>query len=690
MDKDLAKQIQEAFVEGVNGNVEYGKTLMSLNNDSDLFVLKMSGTRRGIIRSKFSISYDEEILFFRDTSSWNNSNQGLVITTLGLYILVEYNKPEDLIMIPWEMINYFEFKDDCMLLFYDDDNDENTAFEIHKSYFFKSFNSTFEENSFSNYLASLLTKISNLVEPDTEMEDMMEEIENLIEKEKYDDALRICNELESLEGDSLWLRFQKLDIAVEQDDSQKMISEGEVALQFIQNDETENEVEENFWNDEKAYVLSSIGFAFADQKNYSDARKYFLSSLEYANSDMRSTLQEEFILSDDAFMSSFSEMKYNKRRLIVPVSKFTSLDTSLISVLDINKLDDFQFPSGHPIANELYVCHPYLINNYIPFDDHELVFLEDRIREFSWFAQALGASSISIESISDNTEDNRQDSTRAIKGEAGRKFLKAEGSYDEERKNAKLEELKKRLTLQQHFIPHSKPFIPDDLVWYEFDSSWKRLATQRLQGGLLEHQEVISLNKNRVVESDNLLDIKAEFEGLFLKAKGSYNSSNKGKFQETQNLELRIHIKFMPINQIQQQNSGQTALEDRHTNENLLVEQVHTTQTSNGSDFTEDEKEYMAEYESCLDSEGNISDSEKRLLNVVRRSMGITEEREKELINSWFVPSMTEDELAYISEYKECLKTGDLTDSENRLLNRVRKMLNITDERAKELEATVH
>ena len=51
------------------------------------------------------------------------------------------------------------------------------------------------------------------------------------------------------------------------------------------------------------------------------------------------------------------------------------------------------------------------------------------------------------------------------------------------------------------------------------------------------------------------------------------------------------------------------------------------------SQLTDEEKEYLAEYKECLNDGGSITASERRLLERLRKSLGISEARAKEIEN---------------------------------------------------------
>lgn len=104
------------------------------------------------------------------------------------------------------------------------------------------------------------------------------------------------------------------------------------------------------------------------------------------------------------------------------------------------------------------------------------------------------------------------------------------------------------------------------------------------------------------------------------------------------------------------------------------------------TDYSSSEQEYIEEIKYCLEEDEEISPRERRLLEKLRIKLGITEERAKELEESLLAPALTDDEKEYLEEYKECAADGEITAKERRLLDKLRKMLGISEERAKELE----
>ena len=99
------------------------------------------------------------------------------------------------------------------------------------------------------------------------------------------------------------------------------------------------------------------------------------------------------------------------------------------------------------------------------------------------------------------------------------------------------------------------------------------------------------------------------------------------------------------------------------------------------------ENEYLEELKACLEEDGEISQKERRLLERFREKLGISAERAIELEDSLSAPQLTDEEKEYLEEYKACVENDiEISPKERRLLNRIRESLGISEERANEIE----
>ena len=73
----------------------------------------------------------------------------------------------------------------------------------------------------------------------------------------------------------------------------------------------------------------------------------------------------------------------------------------------------------------------------------------------------------------------------------------------------------------------------------------------------------------------------------------------------------------------------------------------------------------------------------------LREKLSISEHRAMELESLFETPALSEEEQEYYDEYKSCIEDGGITDKERRLLDKLKLMLNISEDRAREIESMV-
>ena len=105
----------------------------------------------------------------------------------------------------------------------------------------------------------------------------------------------------------------------------------------------------------------------------------------------------------------------------------------------------------------------------------------------------------------------------------------------------------------------------------------------------------------------------------------------------------------------------------------------------NEESLTPEEEKYKEELLFCLENGGSITEDDRRYLERKRKKFGISEARALK-IEKQLTPSLTEDEKEYLEIFKELTASGNLSDRTRRLLERERESLNISMERATEIE----
>ena len=367
--------------------------------------------------------------------------------------------------------------------------------------------------------------------------------------------------------------------------------------------------------------------------------------------------------------NAFLALPYQDRKIIMPTKSFLRANSNHVMVFPISESPELSFPIGHPVVNQLYVGHPLVPSKYFPFENYQLEFVEDKIREFCEFVQDLGAIEITIDCLNSSYNDKNSNTEKTYSGGIEGAHRGISGSVKTSNSRRLIEELSRSINLHQTFKPTQKPILHPNLIWYQCEPSWQRLYNQRMNGGLLTHEERMETKKSQVLEEKELQDIKAEVKGLFAKLNIGFDKNDESKFEQQENAILSIKVQFAPLSELTRENNNSQA------------------NIGNGTQLklSDKELEYVEEYKECL-SNGEISIGERRLLDKLREKLGITLSRAKELEDSLKVPQLTDDEKEYLEAFKDACEDGKVSDKQRRLLEKLRVMYGISEERAREIE----
>lgn len=133
--------------------------------------------------------------------------------------------------------------------------------------------------------------------------------------------------------------------------------------------------------------------------------------------------------------------------------------------------------------------------------------------------------------------------------------------------------------------------------------------------------------------------------------------------------------------------SSNSGVNEEYINNNY-GEVITTEQHSNATNeiYSNNEQEYIETLKEIIADDGEITNRERRLLEKLRTKLGISESRAKELEDTLANPSLTAEEQEYLDEYKSIVADGEISDKERKLLDKIRKMSGISEERAREIE----
>ena len=264
------------------------------------------------------------------------------------------------------------------------------------------------------------------------------------------------------------------------------------------------------------------------------------------------------------FLTHFMEIPVKDRNIITIAKTDKLFKSDHLTLLNYDNLPQVHFPMSHPKINHSYIVHPYKTDSYLPIENYDYELLNDRLNEFFYFLQCLGATSISYEVVEDessqqasrsqqshgqnnrNSKYNERSNNGQYGGSAGVNlgFVKAEvggsssyansgsnygeGGHQQEQSqeavmNSSLRNFL-RMGRNQTFDPLQKPYIPNDLIWYPNEYTWQRIAQQRLNGNMLSHSETLSSSQSETLSVSEIASINEELDNLFEEV--SSNSSH--------------------------------------------------------------------------------------------------------------------------------------------------------------------
>lgn len=633
---------------------------------------------------KYNIAFEEEVLTINDnylvifineifednSSSWTRMDRNHYLSSIinENYLISLYSeetqgsnkRPDNLKIIQWDEI-------DEIKLLEDDDKDLFFRFFI--------MNSTDTVDIYSERFGTYnlktcreLLKLFNSIK-DIDLSQIksnyQEQVDNLIEQKKYQEALNLTNEFlleeenhTDYSRDYVIASYHKPKLLLLTDKLNESLKAVNDLIQLCDELKEEESVDEVYF---MAYELKSEVCYKMEQFDLAIKNILFCEKLIKENNFDFVSKGEAKAINDkkekyyNALMREFSKVSADNRKQVF-ISNEIHPSENFLTLKKQNLPLDISFPFGHPHINNIYTCHPLKDNHYIPLAKIKQELFKDRVSEFCYLMQCLGATKIEISTSNNKTIENNSKSSLKVDANIDYKVTRAKVDYemDKEEENKQIELL--GIKKVQIFKPTNKPYIPEDLIWYNSETSWQRLANQRINGNIAVHTENIVSMFNEVVSNNEINKINAELKFLLPKIGVDYSKENEIKTNSKETLEWSFSVQF----------------QDKE-----LLEQIKTIEISERNNEIERYKEdvlFMLEDDSVIDK------NERKILNRKIKKYGLTESvainAEKEVISNLF----SENELLYIEELKDIMEEGEITEAELKILDRYAKKFGLNKE----------
>lgn len=660
-------------------------SLLRHHNNNDCLILNISDSDKGNVRNNFGLELDEQILWVRDTSFWSNKNQGLVITDKQIVYIPDNDKPDDRLNIEFNDIQHVEYREMSLFVW----NYQNEYCQLGLGLFFKDTTESNELIADAKTLANVLTNMAKSV-GHVETETVFDRMNSLMSEENYDEVVDCAKEVVSDVGndnDTKCIAYMYLSEAL----SKKGEKDSHKGMNSYMRDAIEAcDQAMELCEDEDPYrytIFKQKGEIEQMADDVRSARNCFIAAMDSDDFDLKKDAKNSYELLTREISrdkKSFLNDDYNKRKFLFTVSSDKQIsgcydkEDNVQWIFALGQIPDYiNFPIGHPQPNTLYIGHPLKPGVYIPFENATEQLFMEKVRELCYLAQCLGAVEIKFKRIKGLDVSNSEASSVERSGEAGRKFLNIGGSLGVSGSETNTYSSKDGVELVQRYSPIKKPFCPEGMVWYDSDPTWKTLVKQRLNGNILSYVEHVSSIETTTVSSNQLMSLKGSFEYLFAKASGSYDAKTDKTFSKTEEIEWEIDMQFKPLQDFEDDNVD--------ASNGQAVAQIAQTQNS---ELSEDELAYKEEVEFCLEDAPEIDAHSRKFLERKRQKLGLSETRAQEIedmVKASLV-SFTDEEKEYMEALDDVIEDGVIPDNVRRLLERERKSLGISEERAKELE----
>ena len=407
------------------------------------------------------------------------------------------------------------------------------------------------------------------------------------------------------------------------------------------------------------------------------SRNAYMESLVKAPKDQKYELQKKITELEEANTDLWDnyvlKVPYKERKYIMLVedSKIKNCAVSGITIFNSSNVPNcINFYENMPLNNELYVGHPYNPSVYIPYNQAEDILFQDKIQEFCYILQQLGAEEITITSLKGRkvNEINNKKEELEVAANAGR-FGNASLNIDSSTSNLMDRTSHEQYDVKYVYDPIDMPKVPSETIWYQNQSKWQSIALSRIEGNTLECNECISSKSISFTTSSEKEDIKAKLKVLMANIEGRiYEEEEKQLREETETI-WRVSVKFRS---------------------KKLLQKDTLTQPNSATALTNNEDEFLNEVRFCLDNDGIIDSEEQVYLDKVSQKLGLTQTKAQELQNSLISPQLTDNEKEYIETISKLTIDGKIPPSSQRIVERYRELYKVSSQRAEELELYIN
>ena len=288
----------------------------------------------------------------------------------------------------------------------------------------------------------------------------------------------------------------------------------------------------------------------------------------------------------------------------------------------------------------------------------------DKIRELKRLLRSLGATEITFTSLRGTKIEEAKKMESSVNAEAGLLGHKVSGGYGSEDGQNRMSSQGIKVDYIERLNSNEYPSLPDRLHWYNSDPEWQDIVDARLHHNQLHFEQSISTKQVSSLDEQSEENINAAYENLISHINVNYHHKQEFQVKTNEETMWRITAEFKPLSEFE--NNDKTATESQQN-------------------LSSNEQKYL-DLVKKVSADGVISELNRKMLEQIRIKLNISEEKAKNLEAS-LIPQLSEEEKKYLEAVREYLADGTIGENELVLLQTLRELNNISEERASELEA---
>ena len=267
----------------------------------------------------------------------------------------------------------------------------------------------------------------------------------------------------------------------------------------------------NIDGQKKRYEEICASIRYAPDGEETISRSLLASVLASTNGDARPLGDEAWKLERKTIICTDQPMAlsaFSKRKRLEGIMVMDAADIELYNG-DVPTDLKLVFPAGHPQNGCTYIQHPLQANLYFEVNEFHNSLLERKQNELLRLLDSLGAYSARVEVRHERREDTNREAKLQLDGKGSYGVAKGTAAYSGSESRQTLSAFSQSATKDWTFNPPEKPALPDNLVFYPTEETWKNLATSVLRGGLKRATVDLEYKSEYGVTEKRLEDISA-------------------------------------------------------------------------------------------------------------------------------------------------------------------------------------